>query len=153
MSVTLIKITLRACSLSSTLGSSETPEKFSSTAFHSPCNTIDDFILIFHKLKLVIPSNFGTSYFADDVDTLLDAISPQINAQKIAQTAAEKKFLPATNSRPIERTTATKKRIHGNLPRIHGNLTTISTHRKLKSHSLKIPLTQPDTKESSRKFW
>src|SRR3954469_7472572 len=76
-----MKIALRAFSLSSTLDSSETPENFSSTAFHSPCNTIDDFILIFHKLKLVTPSNFGTSYFADDVDTLLDAISPQITLQ------------------------------------------------------------------------
>src|SRR3954463_10621958 len=76
-----MKIALRAFSLSSTLDSSETPKNFSSTAFHSPCNTIDDFILIFHKLKLVTPSNFGTSYFADDVVTLLDAISPQINAQ------------------------------------------------------------------------
>src|SRR4051812_13575354 len=77
----LMKIALRACFLSSTLDSSETPKNFPSTAFHSPCNTIDDFILIYHKLKLVIPSNFGTSYFADDVDTLLDAISPQITLE------------------------------------------------------------------------
>src|SRR5436189_1733260 len=92
-----MKIALRACPLSSTLDSPQTPENFPSTAFHSPCNTIDDFILIFHKLKLVIPSNFGTSYFADDVDTLLDAISPQINAQLFARTRPPKNF----NSWPI----------------------------------------------------
>src|SRR4051812_3418898 len=72
-----MKIALRAFSLSSSLDSSETPENFSSTAFHSPCNTRDDFILIFHKLKLVPLLNFGTSYFVNDADTLLDAISPQ----------------------------------------------------------------------------
>src|SRR3954467_5484574 len=76
-----MKIALRAFSLSLTLDSSETPKNFSSTAFCSPCNTRDDFILIFHKLKLVPLSNFSTSYFSDDVDILLDAISPQINAQ------------------------------------------------------------------------
>src|SRR3954470_23413515 len=76
-----MKIALRAFSLISTLDSSEIPENFSTTAFHSPCNTIDDFILIFHKLKLIPPSNFGTSYFANDVDTLLDEISPQITPQ------------------------------------------------------------------------
>src|SRR4051812_42213733 len=34
-----MKIALRAFSLSLTLDSSETPKNFSSTAFHSPCNT------------------------------------------------------------------------------------------------------------------
>src|SRR4051812_27691342 len=82
-----MKIALRVCFLSSTLDS---PENFSSTAFHSPCNIRDDFILIFHKLKLVTPSNFGSSYFADDVDTLLDAILPQINAKSPLETRATK---------------------------------------------------------------
>src|SRR5436189_6337974 len=90
-----MKIALRACPLSSTLDSPQTPENFPSTAFHSPCNTIYDFILIFHKLKLVIPSNFGTSYFANDVDTLLDAISPQISAKSPLET-------PRPNSPPHE---------------------------------------------------
>src|SRR3954470_11131213 len=96
-----MKIALRAFSLSLTLDSSETPKNFSSTAFHSPCNTRDDFILIFHKLKLITPSNFGTSYFADDVDTLLDAISPQITLKLgHPKSCAQKRFLLAVNSRP-----------------------------------------------------
>src|SRR3954467_4450784 len=78
-----MKIALRAFSLSLTLDSSETPKNFSSTAFHSPFNTRDDFILIFHKLKLVPPSNFGTSYFVDNVDTTLDAILSQITPKSL----------------------------------------------------------------------
>src|SRR4051812_41958176 len=73
-----MKIALRALSCNSTFDSSETPENFSSTAFHNPCSIREDRILIFQRLKLVPPSNFGTSNFADDVGTTFDVISSQI---------------------------------------------------------------------------
>src|SRR5436190_10898623 len=48
------------------------------TAFHNPCSVRANFILIFQRLKLVPPSNFGTSYFADATDIVFDAITSQI---------------------------------------------------------------------------
>ena len=59
------------------------PENFSSTAFHNPCSIREDRILIFQRVKLVPPLNFGTSYFADDVGTWLDVISSQITHEPI----------------------------------------------------------------------
>src|SRR5436189_3992195 len=78
-----MKIALRALSCNSTFDSSETPENFSSTAFHNPCSIREDRILIFQRLKLVPPSNFGTSCFADDVGTWLDVISSRITHEPV----------------------------------------------------------------------
>src|SRR4051812_11270460 len=78
-----MKIALRALSCNSTFDSFETPENFSSTAFHNPCSIREDRILIFQRLKLVPSSNFGTSYFADAVGTPLDAISSRITHEPI----------------------------------------------------------------------
>src|SRR4051812_8887630 len=74
-----MKIALRALSLRSAfLDSSESSLNFSTTAFHNPCSVRADFILIFQRLKLVPPSNFGTSYFTDKTDIVFDAIMSQI---------------------------------------------------------------------------
>src|SRR3954462_14846719 len=78
-----MKIALRALFCNSTFDSSETPENLSSTAFHNPCSIREDRILIFQRLKLVPSSNFGTSYFDDDVDTTFDVISSQIKHKPI----------------------------------------------------------------------